>query len=209
MPGRAQAGGGELHRLRARARRLEPVGQRAHGRARMHDHDLGERRRQHDGREVARRVVGQGAEQCRVYGQGLAGDQQRVTVGFRLGDRVVAEIAAGARAIVDHELLAEAIRQAAAERARQHVEAAARRERHDHTHRVIGITALGARAGTAGEREDDECQQDGKPHRRILSKDQGPRGQDADQGPRGQDADQGPRGQDADQGPRGQDADQR
>jgi hypothetical protein len=57
-------------------------------------------------------------------------DHQRVAVGRRLGDGARAERAAGARAVLDHERLAECSAEALGKQPRQHIIAAPGRERH-------------------------------------------------------------------------------
>jgi hypothetical protein len=70
-----------------------------------------------------------------------------VAVGLRFGDNFGREVAGGARPVVDHDRLAEAAAELVAEEPRQHVERAARPERHDQLDRLrrIGLRAHRAR----------------------------------------------------------------
>ena len=62
-------------------------------------------------------------------------DAERVAVGRGFRHRADADGAAGAALVLDHELLAQTLRQAVGENARRDVGVAAGRERHDHRHR--------------------------------------------------------------------------
>ena len=62
--------------------------------------------------------------------------EDRVAVGLRLGDDVGADVAAGARVILDHHRLAPLARQLLADEARGDVRRAARGERHDDPYRA-------------------------------------------------------------------------
>src|ERR1041384_7452547 len=61
--------------------------------------------------------------------------QQRVAIGRRLGDHLGADVAAGARAILDDELLAEALRQPLTHQARLDVGGPSGRKADDDAHR--------------------------------------------------------------------------
>ena len=82
-------------------------------------------------------------------------EQQRVAVARRLRHHLGADDAAGAAAVVDDDLAAGDLRQLGADDARDDVDGAAGRERHDQADRPIGI-GLRLRRGRAGERESDE-----------------------------------------------------
>ena len=73
--------------------------------------------------------------------------QQRVAVGRSLGDRIGADIAARARAVLDDDRLAERLRHLVADRARQHVGEAAGGERRDQLDRTVGIILRLRRGG--------------------------------------------------------------
>src|SRR6516164_1022666 len=59
---------------------------------------------------------------------GVVAIEQRVAVGRRVGDGLGCDVAAGARAVIDHERLAEDLLELAAEDAGKHVARSARRE---------------------------------------------------------------------------------
>src|SRR5580692_625735 len=85
-------------------------------------------------------------------------EQQRVAVGGRMRDRGGADIGAGAAAVLDDDLLADALRQRLSDEARNDVEGAAGRNRDDQMHRPRRI---GLRAGDTGQRRkrgDAGCQ---------------------------------------------------
>ena len=66
------------------------------------------------------------------------GEAERVAVGGGVRDRFGAEIAAGAGAVLDHELLAEPLTKLLRHDAGDNVGAAAGRERHDQMDRPLG-----------------------------------------------------------------------
>ena len=85
---------------------------------------------QADRREILARVVAdilveRGADRQRA---GIA-QHQRVAVGFAFGDRLGADRAAGARTVVDHDLLAKQFTHLVGDATADHRSAAARRER--------------------------------------------------------------------------------
>jgi len=75
----------------------------------------------------------------------IAGDrrelrrEQRVAVGFGAIDRLGADIAAGAAAVLDHERLAQMLLEAGGENSRHGIDAAAGGHADDDFHRSIGI----------------------------------------------------------------------
>ena len=113
----------------------------------QHDRRLGD---QHDRDEVAVGVERQVPVHEPVVDHAGGGEQERVAVGRRLGDRRGADIAAGTAAVLDHELLAELVGEVARDRARQHVGRPAGRER-DHDRDEAARPALRRAAA-----EDDE-----------------------------------------------------
>jgi hypothetical protein len=72
--------------------------------------------------------------------------EQRVAVGRRLGDEVGRDRGAGAGAVVDQDLLSHGGVELGADRARQHVGNAARRETQHQPDRLARIIGLGERA---------------------------------------------------------------
>ena len=65
--------------------------------------------------------------------------QQRVSIGVGLGDGSAAGGAAGARPVVDHDRLAEAVRQLLTDDAAEEIGRSTRRERHDQRNGSYGI----------------------------------------------------------------------
>jgi hypothetical protein len=84
-----------------------------------------------------------------VHRVGRDWHQDRVAVGFGLRDVFGGEVAAGARLVLDHELLTEAFRQMLPGKPRNDVRRAAGRERHDQTYRSrrIGLRPSDTRQG--------------------------------------------------------------
>ena len=83
-------------------------------------------------------VIGQALEQILVDRQGADGGAgDGVTVGRRLRAGFHADVATGAGAILDHEVLAQAALQLVRQDTRQHIGSTAGRERHDDLHRPI------------------------------------------------------------------------
>ena len=76
-----------------------------------------------------------------------------VAVGRRIDHRLGADIAAGAGAVLDHELLAEMVRQPVAQNAGDDVVRAAGREAHDQVHGPFGILGLRRRRCRQGSAE--------------------------------------------------------
>ena len=92
--------------------------------------------------------------------EGRGVEQQRVSVGRRLGDGVAADDAVAARPVLDDERLPHLLGKLLRERAAQSVERAAGRERNDHAHWPVGIS-LGKRARHGERREHCEDQTQG------------------------------------------------
>ena len=100
------------------------------------------RSEQRDRREGLQRVDGQLVKR-RIDRMRDGDDQQRVAVGRRLRHQFGADDAAGAGLVLDDELLAEPLAEAAQlDDARQDVVQPARRERHDHPHRLVRRVVL-------------------------------------------------------------------
>jgi hypothetical protein len=167
MAGRAVAPDGEIERVGLGAGERDQLGEipRRQARRRRDDHGaLGEQR---DRREVGVGVVGR-LQEMLVDHQIAGVDQQRVAVGRCLGDVVRADHRVGAGAILDHDALTPARRQALADLARQRVDRAAGRERHDDVDRMIGIG--GARRHRRRQQQGGGDDQPARaPHRSALS----------------------------------------
>src|SRR5262249_61302598 len=82
----------------------------------VHDHDVRQRREQRDRREVLDDVVSEIGRDGGIDGVGDGALQQRVAVVRRMRHEIGGDVAAGAAAVLDDELLAELL----AERLRQH-----------------------------------------------------------------------------------------
>ncbi|KAG0770776.1 hypothetical protein G6F22_017102 [Rhizopus arrhizus] len=157
MLGRAVAGRGHGHVARL------GLGQRDEFRQRLGLHrrvdDEHQRHRAHDGhrREALFHVIGDAAA---VQGgvDGMAGQrahQQGVAVGLRLGDLVRADVAGGARAVLDDHRLAQRARQFLRQHAADHVGRASGRIRDDQADGLVrvrvGRQRRGGNAGTEGQ----------------------------------------------------------
>ena len=108
-------------------------------------------RRGGDGRDRRpgfRVVVGQGVEPG-IDGDGERHDQQRVAVLGCVGDQLGADHAAGAAAVLDHELLAQPVAQVVGDHAPDGVVDRARRERNDDANRLGRIVLREWRASSA------------------------------------------------------------
>ena len=122
----------------------QQLGQRAGLDRGIHQHELREGGDQADRREVLVAVVGQLLVDQRIDGVAHRHDRERVAVARRLGDDLARHHAVGAGAVVGHHRLAPGLREVLADRARQQVGRAARRERDHHADLLVGIRALRA-----------------------------------------------------------------
>ena len=77
----------------------------------------------------------------------VVGDQHGVAVGRTLEHGVHADGAAGAGAVLHHDLLADGLRHAFADGARDEIDGAAGRQRHDEADRTVRKCALRAQDG--------------------------------------------------------------
>ncbi len=112
---------------------------------RVNDKHIGRGGGKRHGREIAHRIEGHAREKARVDRERSRGaHQHRVAVGRRLRDDIGADVAAGARPVVDHHLLREAVAQFLRDRAGDDVGAAARRKRDDE---ADGLRGIGVRRG--------------------------------------------------------------
>ena len=119
---------------------------------RMHQHDQRAGRDQADRREILARVVADiGIERRIDRERAGAAEHERVAVGRGLRDRARRDRAAGAAAVLDHDLLAERLAHLLGDDARHHVVAAAGRVGHDQRDRPVGIVLRrGRRCGREG-----------------------------------------------------------
>ena len=86
--------------------------------------------------------------------------EERVAVGRRLRRELGADRAAGAAAVVDDDLLAEALAHLRRDAARDDVDRAAGRERHDETDGFAGVVGRSLRLGS---REREQAQDQRRP----------------------------------------------
>ncbi len=115
---------------------------RLHRYRRMHHHQQRCVREDRDWREVGAEIERQVLVERGRDGVGGVGHEQRVAVGRRAHRHFGADVGAAARAVLDHERLAEPNGHPLPEQARQDVGRAAGRDRNDDPHRAGGI-ALG------------------------------------------------------------------
>ena len=136
--------------LRQRDQFLRGCGR--HGR--MHDQHQRRGGEQRDRREILLRVVGQLAgEQAGIDHERTVDHADGVAVRRGGRDRLRADLAGAAAAIVDHERLPERALEMRLDQPRQDVRRAARRVGHDHAHRTLRIVLRERRARERGERE--------------------------------------------------------
>ncbi len=145
--GRAVAAGGEQQRPFL-ARLGQRILQRLQRAVRRHDQHRGDGARVEYRREVLARVEIQAFVDTGVDGERAVGHQQGAAVRCGLGHGMGADVAAGARPVLHHHGLAQALLQLLAQAPRQQVRAAARRKGHDD-----GDGPLQARAGLARRRQ--------------------------------------------------------
>lgn len=123
------------------------------------DDHVGLHRGQRDGREVGRLVAGALGVEHVGDGHGAGrGDADGVAIGLRLRQAVRHDVAARARQVLDHDRLAQALRQRLGQQARQRVGGAAGRETDQQAHRLgrlPGIRGHGRR-GRQGA-DDEQC----------------------------------------------------
>jgi hypothetical protein len=74
-------------------------------------------------------------------------EHERVAIGGRFGDGLRADRSAGTAAVLDHDLLSEALGQGLGEQAARQVGVAARRKRHNESNRSVRKAGLGEAAG--------------------------------------------------------------
>jgi len=120
-----------------------------HGLDRQRRVDLEHERIERDDRDrhdIANEVELEVLVECRIARVRLAGRQQRIAVGGCVHDRLGGDVGAGARPVLDDELLAQSLRQRLCHQAGHDVSAAARRKSNDDPHRFcrIGLSARAA-----------------------------------------------------------------
>ena len=153
MRRRAGTGGGERVLARVLLRQRDQVGDGLHRQVEPHHQHIGHRPQHGDGGEVLVHVEGELAverRRDRLRGHGIEADG--VAVGCGAGDRLAADIAAGAGLVLDDELLPGHLRELGADDARERVGRPARREDVDVAHRLVGPVALGAGEARGEER---------------------------------------------------------
>ena len=127
---------GELAWVLLRLR--EDVGDRMERRGRRHHQQVREQADQGDRREVGDRIVADRREQVAVEREPGGGDVHGVAIGSGARDLLGGDVAAGARLVLDHDLLAPHLAEPRAEDAGDAVDAAAGRERHHQLHDAGG-----------------------------------------------------------------------
>ena len=165
--GSAGAGGGDAQapgpRLRLRGE-LAIAGDRGPARSGEHDrHGLD----RPDHGEVAGRVVGRVLRRRRGHRDRAArAEHQGVAVRRPLHDLGGRDHAAATGAVLDHHLLAEDFRQRGRDRARGDVDVAARCERHDDAHRLVGKILCGGAGQHRHAAREQQRAEHGTPHRK-------------------------------------------
>ncbi|MNY02519.1 hypothetical protein D3C86_1350910 [compost metagenome] len=139
------------------------VGGRAQRRGDQHGQGGDERYR----REVLARVVGQRGIQAGVDGVRRQHHQQRVAVGLGARELGGGDRAARARLVFQHHRLAPLLLQFGAQRAGQHVGAAAGRIRNQQGDGLVGVGGRGVRRPQAEHARREGCQ-DRTDHRKLL-----------------------------------------
>jgi len=168
--GGALAAGAVGQRAGLRLGERDHVAQRLRRQARARHHDRGRLDRERHRHEVLERIV----RQLRVQGGGdhvrAVGEHERVPVRRRLGDLRGADRAAGAAAILDHELVGELLRQLLRDGPRGDVGQSAGRERHHDADRLGRPGALRERRGRGEQASDGGEQQPCGPRGKTRGK---------------------------------------
>ena len=163
MVGRAEAARTEVEFARPRPRKFDELPQGFCRHRRMHEKHVRDRREARDRCQILHRVVAEVRIQRRTDGDGRGGDHDRVTVGRRRRRKCDRQVAAGAGAIVRHDLLAEALGDFLSQHAADNVARCARGEPHFQTDRFDRIGRRGslrerARAEQREEQRGDDAQ---------------------------------------------------
>ena len=88
-------------------------------------------------RHIGHRVEAQSREQCLINRQAVRPSAQHQTVGTGANDDLIADVAAGARMVLDYNWLAQLCGHVAGQQAGDDVLASARRHRYDETQRPV------------------------------------------------------------------------
>ncbi len=140
MDAAADAGGGVVELARILLGERDQLRDAACRQIRVDQHDQRAGADQADRREVLARIVADVLVERRVDRQRAGpADDQGVAVGRGLGDRPRRGRAAGAGAVLDHDLLAERLAHLLGRDAREQIVAAAGRVRHDQGDRTVGV----------------------------------------------------------------------
>src|SRR6185295_3528481 len=122
------------------------------GQARVNDQDIGLDRHQRDRREILDRIVGEAAVEALVGGEdAVVAEEPGMAVGRAFRGGLCGEVAAGAGAVVYHDLLRPAFRELLAEGAREDVARAAGREP---DHKMYRLGGEGLAEGAARRQKD-------------------------------------------------------
>jgi hypothetical protein len=123
-------------------RQLHQVLDRADGDLRICREHHGRAADKADRREILQAVVGNVLEHARVHGVVVIDHHQRVAIGLGARDRGGGKGATGAGSALDDELLTQQRRQLVADDARDRIEQAADRKRHEDLDRAAGVGSL-------------------------------------------------------------------
>ena len=132
----AEAAGTVVEPVRLFFRERDQFRHRFRGHRRMHHQELRRAHQQRHRREISRNIVRHLLHDAGRHGVLRSAQQPCVAIGRRLRDEIGAYRCVSASAIIDYHLLAEEFGQSRREQARNRVRAAARRHRHDETHRA-------------------------------------------------------------------------
>ena len=139
---------------------IDQLAQRLKRRAHRHDQHVGRGCRQDDGVEVLDRIeilVGRDGD---VHAQGLRAEMQRIAIGRGLGGGGGADVAAGARTVPDHHVLAPGLAELLRQDAPERVDGAAGRKRNQDADRPVGIGLRHGVGRPAKDRGDDRGDND-------------------------------------------------
>src|SRR5215813_9829116 len=115
----------------------------------IHHHEVRHDNNAGDRRDVADEIEVELLIKRRVHRVRRMDEEERIAIRYRTHDGLRGDISAGARPVLDNELLAESLGQPLTHRTGDEVVSAARRDWHDQTHwpRRIGLRPRDAREG--------------------------------------------------------------